>query len=115
MIRRRYSIKHLHDNFRKINNIINSMILKLKYPTEFQDSKKAFVLERSKIESLKIFLRNLQTRKFKNYCVGSMCTFGDHSPDDEENNDGRKQVISLIVQEIVDHPVAPLFQILEIR
>lgn len=39
----------------------------------------------------------------------------DHLPDNEEDNDGRKQVISLIVQEIVDHSIAPLLQVLEIR
>lgn len=37
------------------------------------------------------------------------------SPNDEKDDDGRKQVISLVVQEVVDHPVAPLLQVLEIR
>lgn len=35
--------------------------------------------------------------------------------DNEENDDGRKQVISLVVQEVVDHSVAPFLHVLEIR
>lgn len=38
-----------------------------------------------------------------------------NSPNDEENNDGHKQIIGLIVQKIIDHPVAPFLQVLEIR
>lgn len=38
-----------------------------------------------------------------------------YSPDNEKDDDRHEQVIGLIVQEIVDHAVAPFLQVLQVR